>query len=268
MSTPYDEVTAKLEWAEKNIPNLERIEAGINRDCAVSFYDDAQRNDRIYELTADIDISMDVSLIIGDIINNLRCSLDHLAHYLVTIEQHSPGPFRNVYFPIASSADKYETEKGGKIGRAGDVAIKIIDRIEPYRGGHGHDLWVLNKLNIADKHHLILAAGLSNPYHSMSRSKRNHMMKDFLGITESPLGDAELSVAFQTQPAFSHFPLKRGDILAVIPNDEVDEHMQFTFNIAFYKTEVLEREPVVAKLRILANSVRSVMRTFATEGFF
>jgi len=99
-----------------------------------------------------------IALIAGDVLQNLRSALDHLAYQLVVVGKNSPGPFSHVYFPIADNAEKYLAERNRKVAGMREYAIAAIDAVKPYQGGNDL-LWRLHRLNNIDKHRLLIAVG-------------------------------------------------------------------------------------------------------------
>jgi hypothetical protein len=106
------------------------------------------------------------NLVIGEILFNLRSALDHLAWQLVILDGGTPG--EQTYFPIRDSPFN---KKGKFITtnlRPSIKDAKILTELEecqPYFGPEGmiypppHDeslLWLLHRLNIIDKHRLLL----------------------------------------------------------------------------------------------------------------
>jgi len=266
MNTILEQLTSKLQRAEEHIFHLEEgIAAGVDCDC-VAFTDDPHTGDRTYYLTRQIDVPLWIPLMVGDIVHNLRSTLDHLAHHLVCIGRNSSGPFRHVYFPIFPSATKYKIGRDRKVRGMRQESIKAIDAIQPYWGGTGGDLWILDELDIIDKHRLLITVGMTNPYHSMSPSRREDTMKKFLGVSKLLLSPSEAASAFQTRPAAVKFPLEGGDILATIPRGEVDEYMQFTFDVAFGEPEILKGKALGVTLHRFAELVRGIVATFGNDG--
>jgi hypothetical protein len=100
---------------------------------------------------------------IGDAAHNLRTALDHLAYHLVLVgtdngEVRSKG-WEKIQFPIAHSADSYKSDRtAGKVQGMERKAIEAIDALKPYKGGN-EPLWLLNKIDNADKHSFILPIG-------------------------------------------------------------------------------------------------------------
>jgi hypothetical protein len=94
-----------------------------------------------------------ISILIGEVVHNARCALDHLVYALALANNRVPDPKSG--FPI------FETEKGFN-GRGIDIirpldprAIEIIRELQPYHMGQDaqrHPLWVLYHLSNIDKH--------------------------------------------------------------------------------------------------------------------
>lgn len=95
----------------------------------------------------------------GEILFNLRSSLDHLAWQLVLLDNGQPG--EETYFPIHLSA----LNKKGKPRNltiqphVSATALKLLTEVQPYsRSPHPefHQLQYLHDLNRIDKHRLLL----------------------------------------------------------------------------------------------------------------
>lgn len=97
-----------------------------------------------------------IALVFGDAIHNLRAALDFIAWQLV--ESNNGGPSRWTTFPIADSWKEFDSGGPRFVNGAGEDAIKLLREIRPYKGGN-NDLWRLHRLDIADKHRLLLAMG-------------------------------------------------------------------------------------------------------------
>jgi len=101
----------------------------------------------------------EIPAIAGDVVHNLRCALDHLAYQLVLVGvafgETPPKKWQDVQFPIAHSSDSYKTAKERRIQGARREAIEAVDALKPYKDGND-PLWLLSKLDNADKHSFIL----------------------------------------------------------------------------------------------------------------
>src|SRR5258708_22278191 len=101
-------------------------------------------------------IPSEIPLIAGEVIQNLRSALDHVAYRLAGTKAN-----QDTAFPIAKSKVEYERKDGLRSRRTKGMsaaAIAAIDAVQPYGGGNDV-LWHLNALNNIDKHRLILTVG-------------------------------------------------------------------------------------------------------------
>jgi hypothetical protein len=100
-----------------------------------------------------------ISLIIGDVVHNLRSALDHLACGLIIRKEGSQalGSLRDVYFPITKDMATFEKKVKDVNGilRAGNDVVDAVRALKPY--GCGNDgLATLHDLDNRDKHRLII----------------------------------------------------------------------------------------------------------------
>src|ERR1700683_2196431 len=106
------------------------------------------------------------SVIIGEILFNLRSALDHLAYQLVILDKGTPTD--QTKFPVRESPFDI---KGKPISINSQLPIKdpkilaALEECQPYTGPDGeiyppdeNFLWLLHRLNIIDKHRLLLVA--------------------------------------------------------------------------------------------------------------
>ncbi|MFT6909601.1 MAG: hypothetical protein ACJAS1_006324, partial [Oleiphilaceae bacterium] len=101
--------------------------------------------------------------IIGDVIHNLRASLDLLATEAVAKSGGNPN---NVYFPFGNDeAGLDEMIKNRHIDRAGNAVVALVKSFKPYKGGNTL-LRALHDLDITDKHKSLIPvahyAGIKN----------------------------------------------------------------------------------------------------------
>ncbi len=106
----------------------------------------------------------DLSLSVGDIINNLRCSLDHLAwQYACAYAQGVPRKPKDVYFLTCSAAG---TQQHKAPGFFAPEVWRRMHEFQPCRGRNGrpdgwsgpyvHQLDLLTELSNADKHKMLV----------------------------------------------------------------------------------------------------------------
>ena len=120
-------------------------------------------SNHLWTLRVKHDIPMIFAAIIGDVIHNLRASLDLLATELV---EHAGQDAKNVYFPFGNDADGLEKMiKKIRIDKAGQGVVDIVRDLKPYTGGNKL-LRSLHDLDIIDKHKSLVPvahyAGIKN----------------------------------------------------------------------------------------------------------
>jgi hypothetical protein len=232
-------IRAKLKRARQHINHLEI-------ECR-SFFDSGpylisrklhpQKQDWIvYGLTATRPVPKVISLIAGDALVNLRSVLDYLAWELVIVNGEAPD--RHTSFPIYDSAANYAKHSRKKVQGMSDEAIKTIDACLPYKGGNDI-LWKLNELNNIHKHRVLVTVGA--------------FME---GVSNS--------VAHFISPTNNAWRvLKSGDYLTMIPAQvDVDEHLQFAFQVAFNESGISECEPIVETLKQTAEQIDQLLFKF------
>lgn len=120
-----------------------------------------------------------MSTVVGDIVQNLRSSLDHIAWQLV---QHGtrvalkPREQQQVQFPIYSTLDEFNANRERRIPGVLGVHESIVRRYQPYERGAAlaanHPFAVLEGLSNTDKHrniHLTVWCGSKATFEETKR---------------------------------------------------------------------------------------------------
>lgn len=205
-----------------------------------------------------------LTAILGDVIHNLRSSLDHLAYQLVWVGT-SAQPSSHVYFPIADDKAKYPEQRTRQMKGATQAAIAVIDALAPYKGGND-TLWKLHKLNNVDKHRVLVTAGSAFQSVSigahMSREMSRHLTASGMASEFSEFPALDLFI----RPADRMFPLKPGDELFIDgPDAEVNEKLQFRFEVAFGEQDVVFGEPILESVGSMVKAVESTLPIFESH---
>jgi hypothetical protein len=269
-------ILLKCERAEKHIDDLKRtVDTFLGKEpYAIRFEENPDTGDRTYYIEKDAEVPSDIPVICGDAVHNLRTALDHLVYRLAHSYTSGKGPFDNLYFPTGETQTAFEKSLGralhykskrGPTPRLGQDAVKAIRSLEPYGGGTGEYFWHLHKLDIIDKHHLLLTAASSNQYHSMLPSERARYKRDFLGAEMSESSDAFDAKSF-LESHTPKFPLKAGDKLWTVAKANVDENMHLPIEIAFADPPVLAGEPIIETLDEMSRVVRNTVLRFEKLG--
>jgi hypothetical protein len=193
---PLDGSKFKIERAGEHLERLDQLVRTYLRDNTqlISAEFNMQNLVNIYRYKPPADIPIEINLLAGDVINNLRSSLEYLAWQLVIINKGSPSD--NTGFPIF----KVPNAKVFKRMTAGmpPEACEIIERLQPYRRGEGAQddpLWRLHALWSIEKHrHLtIVALSMLTSMGKYLSDERPEQLSDF-NVSRLDNGDIVLEV--------------------------------------------------------------------------
>ncbi|MFN2452792.1 MAG: hypothetical protein ABR577_01085 [Pyrinomonadaceae bacterium] len=256
-------IRVKVERARKHIRDLElEIRAFLDSNpYVIETKPNHQRNALIYYLASVRDTPLTVAAITGDVLCNLRAALDHLAYHLVLV--NGGTPIKQTYFPIFDDAAKYIDGKSRKVAGMRPEAIKAIDAIEPYKGGN-NVLWQLHSLNNIDKHRILITVGSAVSGIKYHNENRRHLIKAIHANAGFTLTDAEADARnFFSRPEFRVCPLEASSVLLVDPfKREVNDKVQFAFEIAFNESKIAEGEPLLETLQQTAELVDNIVLAF------
>jgi hypothetical protein len=152
----------------------------------------------------------DVGVILGDVLHNLRSALDLLAWRL---SKGDGSLDRTTQFPIVFDEPNRQYKKApaqrfwdhvvhNQLARVSDEDRTLIERLQPYRGGHGHKLRVLALLNDMDKHRVIPArqATIYNPMPTLTGPNASIHGVVFRASQFQDLHDGAVLVEFHRPP--------------------------------------------------------------------
>jgi hypothetical protein len=257
---PLQGVRIKIDRAKKHLADLvsEFGTFGKEDPYPVVREIEPDSGDEVYRVRIKRYIPPEWAGSIGDVIHCLRSAYDHLAVALVVANgKDSKTAIAETEFPVSSSKEAFHTKK---VSRASDEAIRAIERLEPYKGGKGHAIWQIHKLDILDKHRVLIPVGMSY------RGPIIGMRMDV------PWSDKPVEFpSFQINAAEKVFPLEDGTELlrvraAARNTPNVKNNYQFPFEIAFDEGQVRPGEPVGPALKefidFTENTVEIFRKTF------
>lgn len=162
MSHPLDGVRAKVERAKEH---FEYLAVRVDEFLAMEPYGytvaaDPRTGDNVVVATVKDRPPLVWGVIIGDVVHNLRSSLDHLVYQLIVLNGDTPD--RRSEFPIFSSVKEYEASGEAKVKKVAPAAQKIIKKLvpDPTKGSvDDHPLWLIHELNRLDKHQVLTVVG-------------------------------------------------------------------------------------------------------------
>lgn len=159
-------VKLKIQRAYSHLSKLEQsIEKALDSSGErFSSEFDPQTKQQVYRAHDLPEIDPEWSLIVGDLLHNMRSALDHLAWQLVILDKGIPGD--QTHFPVRETP----FSKNGKLTTTqlqppvkDPRILAALEACQPYRGVDGepaqldrNQLWWLHRLNIIDKHRLLL----------------------------------------------------------------------------------------------------------------
>jgi hypothetical protein len=154
-------VLVKIDRAKTHLNDFDRRASRIEDACrkAIVRDRDEQRSEYVFRLGRVPPLPPALSAIIGDAIHNLRVSLDHLAWQLVIATGGTPSDA--TAFPILPVAPTPSSDGRTRPqitpGVPKDLR-EIFDEVQPYKLAKpaNHELMVLHRLDINDKHRELL----------------------------------------------------------------------------------------------------------------
>ena len=203
------------------------------------------------------------SLVAGDIVHNLRSSLDFVAFQLWDVNGRTGVREDGVYFhvfphkPQRTPPDppKIEAARHRVVNELGASAAAIWDRLQPYRAGdsyEAHPLYVLHHLDIWDKHRLLNL----NVYAVESQ-------QGFIGGPGEHVHIEHLA----SLPGGIHGPLADGAVLQSLTlgadTPQVEMEVKFTLHITFEQGGPGRGKPLVKTLDDLISFVDEAITKFA-----
>ena len=185
-----------------------------------------------------------IGILVGEILYQIRSSLDHLAWQLAIL-RHDPPPDRTE-FPICDSAKSYKGSCG-KIGGLPLAAQTIVDGLQPYvrkpAAPHDDPLWILHRLTNDDKHRVPHLVGGAPGGYEIERRGRDL----FIGVTVGPFDEET--------------PFAEARILDPAETD-VEVEPRFTFELAFPAESAAKGRFITPELIVLGQEVEMVIREF------
>jgi hypothetical protein len=203
---------------------------------------------------------------------NLRSALDLLAVDLVRCGGGTPGDY--TAFPVGSDYVHFNTSAIKRVDGASADAIKLICRLKPYRhrrqtstahpGCRRQDegtIWRLHRLDIADKHQLLIPVAAAHEMFGVKHDVRG------------PNSDLLPPAIMVRRPVRNRkFPLQNGDEVSrhlpvTDPGYEDNTEFEHGFGIAFGYGQVFDGEPVVPTLKQLIDFTERIIDIFARNIF-
>jgi hypothetical protein len=196
----------------------------------------------------------ELSLIAGDALHNFRSVLDHLAFELFLVSNGDPNE-THTYFPILDDFKDYQDSIfTRKVKGMTEPIVEAIKGIQAYKDGD-ITLWRLHKLDICDKHRLLLTTCFGNFGRTLTPSEQRvyeAYKREHPEVEVIPTRFVNSDLQFKTS-------LKVGDELLRLPIPPTDANMGFVIDLAFNEPGVAEGIPAGFLFGLIDASVTSAI---------
>lgn len=247
MSDVYAQALAKHQWAQQHIGKLEvALREWREKDpCSIDIKENAATGDVTYYVSHVPVIPVEVPLIAGDVLNNLRSALDFMACGLVGADNITS----KTKFPIRRDPKDWEVSGLRMVDGASKDAIEALRRIRPYEGGNTL-LYILHTLNNIDKHRLLLTVNLKNT--GRASTEAQHVLEEELDEVGAFRHSSGVLVSVRQASGISKVPLYAGQELLTVPAAQRDQNVGFMVEVAFGESGQAKGMPVVFTLQMVA----------------
>jgi hypothetical protein len=167
MSGPLTHCKARLEWAREHISQLRALNAEFQATKPYQVIGEYDSSSGWFTVQLKASpVPNRVGLLIGDILHNLRSTLDHLLWQLTIANGHVPDTFplpkkskwADLQFPMVDSPQAYANVANRRLWGISQQSRDRIERFQPYNmvpnPGDVSVLWMLRELSNVDKHRL------------------------------------------------------------------------------------------------------------------
>jgi hypothetical protein len=258
---------AKVQRAKEHFQDLVAKASNFARlnPYGVVTYDDPETGVRVWLARVSQPVPPEWSLLVGDVLHNLRTALDYVAWQLQSsgkraIEKSDPFPVwdRGRKSPTRRDLIKgLDATRERQIAAFGVTGYALIERVQPDsrrdRPLEVHPLWLLHHLDIWDKHKLLVVAGAT--------------VRQAGGHIGGPGEDVHIDFMSIGGPHLAVVPLADGaELMRLKLGDDtpnVDMKLQYAFFVAFANAWPGKGEPVIETLDKLITYVDSVVTMFA-----
>lgn len=260
MAHPLDGARAKIQRAEEQVKNLKRDTAAfLSHEPALYQVVGQHQGDGLeyaFVVSGEPNIPPRFAIMAGEIVHQLRSSLDHLLYALVVRNRGTPtGQHR---FPVCSSAEQFEQAcRRGCIEGISASAAKLVRAAQPYASSAPEDtiLRVVDEFDALDRQQLLVVVIAVARLGQAIRIKAHRK------------GKAPVIVG-SSDPA-SRQVTKAGAVVFTIrfaePAPDFQASADFVPQIAFEKCGRVPLVPVVVGLSNMVSGIKNTLEGFAGE---
>lgn len=266
MADELSSVRRKLERADKHLKDLGDALIAFQKAKAdaVVREDDPETPDYSRWVIPDVSVDEIIPLLLGDAVHNLRSALDHLIGGAIRANGNTPGDLTCFFVPRKPKPlrKEYESTLKGKVDGVSDPVLKALSGLEPYQGGKEERLWLLDKLDIIDKHRLLLVVGIRLGEPSIGLNAGASLRRR---ATEAGWTD-EIPDLWYGLTAADREPLEDGHpVFGALKTafTEPDEQPQFLFDITLNEPGVIASQSILPTMSNLRQAVEEIIDLIA-----
>lgn len=233
----------KIEWAQQHIRILdELVYSFISRSpYEVNINKNDETGEYIFNVGLTEMMPAQIPLMMGDIVHNLRSSLDYLWNGI----ERSVNPHKTakLNFPIHETSENLLDAVKKASGRWGieRIGALILEGVKSSKDGN-FPLWALNKLDVRDKHNLLIPS---------------------VGVTE--LRNVKI-IAGGTKLNFNNCRVRGNKPWALVNFGGIpayfEENLETIVDIVFGHGQFFEDEPIIGSLVKMADATIEVFNLF------
>lgn len=163
-------------------------------------------------------------------------------------------------FPVWRSESHFKSSRPGNAKGISKEALDVLYELKPYKGGNDN-LWQLHKLDIVDKHRLLLAVACGFQSFTPPNTLKAHLASDpnFPGDVDEMPDFLPIGI----RPADS-IVVEKGAVLLGAPlEDESHDDTRFNLEVALYEPESKPGEPLLKALHGLCDFTDEILNRFA-----
>lgn len=158
----YSGVLMKLDRAQEHLQKLDYLVFTWLRGNHYKIVQEANFETERYGFYISLKkpIPAEIPSILGDVVHNLRVSLDHIVSACAIANGKS---FTDTGFPFGRDANDFKKRLKDKARKAGDAAMILIAELKPYPTGNDA-LVGLHNLDLIDKHRILIAVAAAGDF--------------------------------------------------------------------------------------------------------
>lgn len=250
----FIEIPRKIERARKHITKLDALLDAFHKSHPYRLVHDknAETGKIDFRVKFTREIPRDVPVVVGDAVHNLRSALDHFAYAAV------PGATFKTEFPIwrpprSPKVVDIENLVADKLRGASPALIEAVNTLQPHEGGNGEWVWALDRLDVIDKHRLLLTIRTGQSVNAL-------IPHPGLKAALAQLGPGAVE-AMRSLYLIGTDPVQDGDVVFSIAPEDVEDDDEFRLRLYVELDEPasLRHKPVAPTLTALADEVEGLL---------